>query len=619
MNYFYLKIRDYYLSLIKDEKKKHEYRLGGKYKAQIGDIFVITSNKNNLDFIKMEVVKVEHYKSIDDAIDKYWKDDFGGLFDSKEEIIKEFGKYYSYDDMNTFGIDVFSLKKFERNFKGAKYLLDTNIIIEREGLNNVLKDVALLYKTIEKLQGFKYIHGVTKEEINKYKDEAVKKSILVKLNSYNLLSDSTINDEYFKKIIGINSSKINSINDDKLLYEVYKGNVDYFITSDKGIIEKAKRLRIDELVLTPEDYLNSINALYPKLIEYDVLSIKLSKFKDTDINDEFFKTLIDDYRDFGFLDRFKKKAEVDVYTFRFKNKLEGFLYLKIEDRGEDYSDIQPIFKKCRRLKIGTFKTSYKKLRLGERFLKIIFDYAVKANVDEIYVTMFKNKRKDVDALISLMKLRGFKEWGVKKSTKEIVLVKDMKHYDYTKDPKFNFPLVKDLVLVKKTFLPIKEIYHSRLFPDLHTKNECADLYDFEACQYAIEKVYVCKNYKYDVNPGDVVCIYRMSDYNKKYKSVTTGIGIIQEIIVANDDNALINECKNKSVFSENELKEFYNNRIYRYNVIVKILFLKAFENKVNRNDMNENGILNDNVKPMLGCSIPDEEFCKLLELGGTEM
>ena len=67
-------------------------------------------------------------------------------------------------------------------------------------------------------------------------------------------------------------------------------------------------------------------------------------------------------------------------------KVLGFLYLKTEGVDENYSDIVPPFKPMRRLKVGTFKVESTGFRLGERFVKIIFDNALQRNVDEIYVT-----------------------------------------------------------------------------------------------------------------------------------------------------------------------------------------------------------------------------------------
>lgn len=63
-------------------------------------------------------------------------------------------------------------------------------------------------------------------------------------------------------------------------------------------------------------------------------------------------------------------------------------------------------KKQSLLKVGTFKNASKGLRVGERFLKIIFDNALSFDVDGIYVTLFEDKRNGVKALMGLMT-----KWG----------------------------------------------------------------------------------------------------------------------------------------------------------------------------------------------------------------
>lgn len=93
-----------------------------------------------------------------------------------------------------------------------------------------------------------------------------------------------------------------------------------------------------------------------------------------------------------------EKSESDAYVFKNNEGIQGFLYLKTEEKDEDYSDFDPQFMPKRRLKVGTFKINSTGIRLGERFLKIIFDNALKRDVDEIYVTMFRNKRKEVAGL-----------------------------------------------------------------------------------------------------------------------------------------------------------------------------------------------------------------------------
>ena len=107
----------------------------------------------------------------------------------------------------------------------------------------------------------------------------------------------------------------------------------------------------------------------------------------------------------------KRKPEIEKKAYVFENELgiiQGFLYLKDEASNETgYLQINPVLSPKRRLKVGTFKIDSTGFRLGERFLKIIFDNALIREVDEIYVTLFENKRNDVKQLKELME-----RWGV---------------------------------------------------------------------------------------------------------------------------------------------------------------------------------------------------------------
>ena len=98
-----------------------------------------------------------------------------------------------------------------------------------------------------------------------------------------------------------------------------------------------------------------------------------------------------------------RKYDEEAYiTISSKNGLLlSFLYLKIEDKNEPYSDIEPPFSPKKRLKIGTFKVINNGFRLGERFMKIIFDHALINKVEEVYVTIF-DKREEQIRLIEML-------------------------------------------------------------------------------------------------------------------------------------------------------------------------------------------------------------------------
>ena len=109
---------------------------------------------------------------------------------------------------------------------------------------------------------------------------------------------------------------------------------------------------------------------------------------------------------------FARKADETAYVCHQGNDLVAFLYLKVEGPDENYSDIEPRFPPKRRLKIGTFKVEMNGFKLGERFLKIIFDNALRQNVEEIYVTIFQNTAGQ-QRLVRLLQDFGFVEHGTK--------------------------------------------------------------------------------------------------------------------------------------------------------------------------------------------------------------
>ena len=160
------------------------------------------------------------------------------------------------------------------------------------------------------------------------------------------------------------------------------------------------------------------------------MHIQEKKFSDVNLNDDFFDSLRSDYP--GFDDWFRKKTDDFAYTLERKDGLEGFLYLKIED--SIIEDVKPELPALKRLKIGTFKVNPHGTRLGERFIKIACDYAIKHDTQEIYTTIFQKH----ETLMNLFKHFGFHDFGNRKQTgrdEEVVLIKQFSniHHDLLND------------------------------------------------------------------------------------------------------------------------------------------------------------------------------------------
>ncbi len=262
------------------------------------------------------------------------------------------------------------------------------------------------------------------------------------------------------------------------------------------------------------------------------------------------------------------------------------------------------------MKVGTFKIERTGFRLGERFLKIIFDNARIRKVDEIYVTLFEDKREGVKQLKALMEEWGFRKYGYKPNG-ELVLVKAMDTYNAQETPKFNYPTLKPSS--DCYFLPIYAQYHTDLFPDMILKNEDMHLYEEnKAHRYALEKIYLSGSYDAPANPGDLFVVYRIADRDpKKYNSVVTGIAIIESISQTQTVDECVALCKNRSVFTESEIREMHKNRP----IVIKLLDYMPFTTKVTLDQLRKRGIIDQYSGPRPFSKITKEQFDIIFKLG----
>ena len=94
--------------------------------------------------------------------------------------------------------------------------------------------------------------------------------------------------------------------------------------------------------------------------------------------------------------------------------------------------------------------------------------------------------------------------------------------------------------------------------------------------------------------GDLIVIYRTKDnpnQSANYNSVVTSICTVTEVKNINefsDFDEFYAYCKNESIFSYEELIEFWNIKKYPY--IIKLLYNVAFPKRIIRKDLLEFGI-----------------------------
>lgn len=491
-----------------------------------------------------------------------------------------------------------------------KALLDTNIIIHRENYKVLHDDIGVLFGWLDKLKYDKCVHPVTVQEISKYGNKDVVDSFSKKLESYNLLkTTSTIRPEVLE-IAKETDQTENDKNDTVLLNEVFCGRVDLLITEDKLIHAKGKKLGIANKIFFIDSFIEKCLVENPSFVDYKIQSVKKEYFGNIDINDSFFDSFKQDY--VGFEKWFIRKADETAYICQDSGETRAFLYLKAESENENYQDIEPVFEPKKRLKIGTLKVTLNGYRIGERFIKIIIDNALKLKVEEIYVTIFE-RTIEQKRLVRLLEEYGFYKYGTKTTTSglENVYVKSMNPTINKNDYKKSYPFMdadKNVFLV-----PIYPQYHTSLLPDSILKNENPDSFEEqESYRNAISKVYICRSFERNIKPGDIIIFYRTGGY---YKSVITTLGIVENVrtdIMTSDE--FINQCRRRSVFTNEELLEQWDYNKYNRPFVVKFLYAYSFPTPLNLKKLIDLGIICDiNSAPRGFTKITREQFMKVIE------
>jgi len=492
-----------------------------------------------------------------------------------------------------------------------KVLLDTNILIHREASKIVNEEIGTLFNWLDRLHYEKCIHPLSIEELKKHSNPEVVKTIQTKIQNYNTLKTEAPETVEINEIREKHDKNINDQIDTSLLKEVFAERVEYLITEDRKIHIKALELGINDRVFTIDDFLEKVTTENPNLSEYKVLSVRKEYFGNINLDDDFFDSFRDDYE--GFNKWFNRKAEEIAYICKSdEGKILAFLFIKKEGKEENYNDIEPVFSQKERLKIGTFKVVSNGFKLGERFLKIIFDNALNYAVEEIYVTLF-HKSEEHDRLIGLLTDWGFSLYGIKNTSTggEEVYVKNMHLEPNTLTPKQAYPFVsRD----RRVFIvPIYPDYHTELLPDSILNTESPqDYIESEPHRNAIQKVYISRSIFRALKAGDIIMFYRTGG---RYKGVVTTLGVVDEVIhhIKSEDD-FISICRKRSVFDDEELKKHWNYNAGNRPFVVNFLYLYSLPKRPTLNDLLEMGVIRDIQSVPRGfVEITQEQFAQILK------
>lgn len=499
-----------------------------------------------------------------------------------------------------------------------KILLDTNIIIHREANKIYKPEIGELFKWIDNLKYSKYIHPLTVEELDRYKDSNALDTMSIKIKSYNLLKHQAPLGEEILKVSKEIDNQDNDINDTQILNEVYEGRVDVLISEDKKIHTKAKLLGIAHKVYKIQNFLEKVTSENPELVNYKVLAVKKVDFAEVNIKDNFFDSFRLDYSEFDTW--FNSKSEEPCYVCYSDGNLTAFLFVKIETETENYSNIKPVFEPKKRLKIGTLKVTGNGYKIGERFLKTIFDNAIQFKVQEIYVTLF-TKRPEQEQLIEMLEEWGFVYHGLKttKNGEEKVYVRSFSRENPVnlKNPKLTFPFLSRKT--DKYIIKIEPQYHTELFPDsINTREDVRKYTENEPHRNRISKVYISHSQDRNLKSGDLLIVYRMGETTpKKYSSTITTICIVENVRNNfKDFEDFFEACNRRTMISKEDLKtKWWDKNPKNRPFVVNFLYAHSLPTpKPTLDDLNRLGVIPDILNMPRGfIKITDKQFNDLIK------
>lgn len=378
-----------------------------------------------------------------------------------------------------------------------------------------------------------------------------------------------------------------------------RGMADILITENQETHFLAKKRLYDDRVYTIEEFIEMCVTEHRELDEMRGVVLEKVKFGTLSLKDRFFKTFIDEYAPYYFT-WFEKKANDFVYVAKdIAGGLHALLKLKEETITGKEKDIKPSLPAGKFLKISSLKVDYTGQKLGERFLRIIFDQAVEKKVAFIYYTIYSDsiQRK---RLIGMLGKWGFRKWGIKDSGEQVYLKLFRK--ELCQDPMLQYPYQNR---GQKVYLiAIEGNFSDLLVPPTEDRSH---FYDYEPFKNAIRKLLILDSRNLQVKMGDCLLFYRKGKNDTT--SFITAAGVVDGLFTSFvNENHFIRRCQKRSILPHQALHEYW----LRYEgkpAIVDFLHNYSFTiGEIGKDKMNSVGIDFKNLR-----------LNTLLELSGEQV
>jgi hypothetical protein len=493
-----------------------------------------------------------------------------------------------------------------------RFLIDTNICIFREDPIVVSTGLSEFMRLASQAGARILIHPVSLAELAKDGDEKRREVVISKLQGYEQLADPPDPKSDHEYVLGIyGTAKTALSNDDWILHSVLRNATDFLVTEDLGIHRKARRIGLGQRVLFIEEARLVLKDQANKSRVALIPALKQVKMHDLPLSDPFFDYFKERYHDFE--EWFERKADRTCYVHKMSDGTIGaLLVLNIEEQVEAFD---PPLPKKRRVKICLMRVFATGNKLGERFLSMAVQLAVKNDIEGIYFTHFT---EDNDRLIERFSEYGFRRIGTNPKYGDYVYLKLLvPPHGQTNDlnslevSRLFYPSLRDSEEIRKFIVPIRPEFHRRLFVDFPKRQTDLREHGGEPLSEGntIRKAYLCRAKAKRIRPGDLVLFYRSKDT----KGVTS-IGVVESVeFNLTDVREIIAKVAKRTVYSAAEISH-----ILELGPMTVILFRHHFHLSptLTLNQLKMMGVLKG--APQSIVEVADGAYRSIREKGGVD-
>jgi L-amino acid N-acyltransferase YncA len=435
----------------------------------------------------------------------------------------------------------------------VKFLIDTNVLIPLEPTRESDYELGTqpavdLCRLVSEMGHQLYVHPAGLLDIRRDKDVQRRRLRERLFGKYPQLPSPPAVPPSLESFLGHADPGENDWVDNHLVAALHADAADYLVTDDRDIHRKAATLGLmmKERVLTIAEALCVVQDLSDKTPAAPP-AMRWIYCHELNGRDAFFDSFRADYGGFdAWFRKCKREHRKVAVVEKAASQMAAACIIKPKEHRTNGG-------REKHLKLCSFKVAptFNGFRFGELLLKAVFEFAAENRYDWLYTTVLP---KHV-GLVSLLRDFGFQDSGERTPHGDMVLRKPMLFSEKDRSSmdalEFNVRFGPSAVKIRDVpsfLVPIKPVYHARLFPEAERQQQL--LAGEDPCGNSIRKAYISNSRITRIRPGASLFFYRSGDLHG-----VRAVGVVEDAISSSNPEAVARYVGKRTVYRFHEIQQ----------------------------------------------------------------